>query len=156
MGDILPRVPKLRRGSYFPSFLESLRRAEPALLAVIQSAYVEGVSTWKVDTLVQALGLTGIDKSKVARMRKELGEAVTAFRDRPLEAEYPYVRLNAVYLKVRQNHWIVNMAVVIAIGARETGEREILGLAAGASEARRLWRRSSAAWWLGGQRACVW
>lgn len=139
VGEIPVRVPKLRRGSYFPSFLEPRRRAERALLAVIQAAYVEGVSTRKVDDLIQALGLTGIDKSKVSRICLELDEAVTAFRGRPLEVEYPYLWLDALYLKVRQNHRIVNMAVVIAIGVRESGEREVLDVDIGASEDGAFW-----------------
>ena len=139
VGDIPIRIPKLRRGSYFPSFLEPRRRAERALIAVIQSAYVQGVSTRKVDDLVQALGLGGVDKSKVSRMCKELDEAVTAFRNRPLEKEYPYLWLDGLYLKVRQNHRIVNMAVVIAIGVRESGERDILAIDIGASEESAFW-----------------
>jgi transposase-like protein len=106
---------------------------------VIQSAYVQGVSTRKVDDLVQALGLGGVDKSKVSRMCKELDEAVTAFRNRPLEKEYPYLWLDGLYLKVRQNHRIVNMAVVIAIGVRESGERDILAVDIGASEEGAFW-----------------
>ena len=101
VGEIPLRIPKLRSGSYFPSFLEPRRRAERALLAVIQTAYVEGVSTRKVDDLVRALGLTGIDKSKVSRVCKELDEGVEEFRNRPLEADYPYLWLDALYLKVR-------------------------------------------------------
>ena len=139
VGDIPVRIPKLRRGSYFPSFLEPRRRAERALIAVIQTAYVQGVSTRKVDDLVQALGLGGVDKSKVSRMCKELDEAVTAFRNRPLEKEYPYLWLDGLYLKVRQNHRIVNMAVVIAIGVRESGERDILAVDIGASEEGAFW-----------------
>lgn len=139
VGDIPLRIPKLRRGSYFPSFLEPRRRAEKALMAVIQSAYVEGVSTRKVDDLVQALGLAGVDKSKVSRICKELDEAVTAFRSRPLEEACPYLWLDALYLKVRQNHRIVNMAVVIAIGVRESGERDILAVDIGASEEGAFW-----------------
>jgi len=139
VGDIPVRIPKLRRGSYFPSFLEPRRRAERALIAVIQSAYVQGVSTRKVDDLVQALGLAGVDKSKVSRICKELDEAVTAFRNRPLEKEYPYLWLDGLYLKVRQNHRIVNMAVVIAIGVRESGERDILAVDLGASEEGAFW-----------------
>jgi transposase-like protein len=140
VGEIPLRIPKLRSGNYFPSFLEPRRRAERALLAVIQTAYVEGVSTRKVDDLVQALGLTGIDKSKVSRICKELDEGVAAFRNRPLEAEYPYLWLDALYLKVRQNHRIVSMAVVLAIGVRETGEREILAVDIGASEEEAFWK----------------
>lgn len=139
VGDIPLRIPKLRRGSYFPSFLEPRRRAEKALLAVIQTAYVEGVSTRKVDQLVQSLGLEGMDKSRVSRICKELDEAVDSFRQRPLDGGYPYVWLDALYLKVRQNHRIVSMALVIAIGVRETGEREILGVEIGASEEEAFW-----------------
>ena len=139
VGEIELRIPKLRRGSYYPSFLEPRRRGERALMAVIQSAYVEGVSTRKVDRLVQGLGLTGMDKSKVSRICRELDEAVTAFRNRPLEVAYPYLWLDALYLKVRQNHRIVSMAMVIAIGVRETGEREVLDLDVGASEEGAFW-----------------
>jgi transposase-like protein len=140
VGEIPLRIPKVRSGSYFPSFLEPRRRAERALLAVIQTAYVQGVSTRKVDELVQALGLTGVDKSKVSRICKELDEGVAAFRHRPLEVDYPYLWLDALYLKVRQNHRIVNMAVVIAIGVRETGEREILAVDLGAAEDEAFWK----------------
>ena len=139
VGEIPLRIPKLRQGAYYPSFLEPRRRAERALMAVIQSAYVEGVSTRKVDDLVQALGLSGVDKSKVSRICRELDEAVAAFRNRSLTKEYPYIWLDALYLKVRQNHRIVNMAVVIAIGVRETGEREILDVDIGASEEAAFW-----------------
>ena len=140
VGDIRLRIPKLRQGTYYPSFLEPRRRAEKALMAVIQTAYVKGVSTRKVDDLVQAFGLSGIDKSKVSRICKELDEAVTAFRERPLEVAYPYLWLDALYLKVRQNHRIVNMAVVIAVGVRETGEREVLAIDIGASEEEAFWK----------------
>jgi putative transposase len=139
VGEIPLRVPKLRQGTYFPGFLEPRRRAERALLAVVQAAYVEGVSTRKVDELVRAMGLTGIDRSKVSRMCQDLDEAVTLFRNRPLEAAFPYLWLDALYLKVRQNHRIVSMALVIAIGVRETGEREILGVDLGASEDPAFW-----------------
>jgi putative transposase len=139
VGEIPLRIPKLRTGSFYPSFLEPRRRAERALLAVIQTAYIAGVSTRKVDELVQALGLTGMDKSRVARICKELDTAVQAFRERSLEAAYPYVWLDALYEKVRENHRIVSKAVVIAIGVRETGEREILGVDIGASEEEAFW-----------------
>lgn len=140
VGEIPLRIPKLRRGAYFPSFLKPRRRAERALIAVIQSAYVEGVSTRMVDELVQALGLSGVDKSRVSRMCRELGKAVTAFRQRPLEAEYPYLWLDALYVRARQDHWIVNMAIVIAIGVRESGEREILAIDVGGSEDGAFWK----------------
>jgi transposase-like protein len=139
VGEIPLRIPKLRSGSYFPSLLEPRRRAEQALLAVVQQAYVEGVSTRKVDDLLQALGLTGIDKSTVSRICKGLDEVVTEFRNRPLEGRYPYLWLDATYLKVRQNHRIVSQALVIAIGVSELGEREVLGFALGGSETEAFW-----------------
>lgn len=140
VGEIPLRIPKLRDGTFFPSLLEPRKRSEKALLAVIQSAYVQGVSTRKVDELLQGLGLTGIDKSRVSRICKGLDEVVSAFRERPLQHEYPYIWLDALYLKVRQHHQIVNMALVIAIGVRATGEREILGFEMGASEETAFWK----------------
>ena len=140
LGDVRLRIPKLRQVTYYPSFLEPRKPAERALIAVIQTAYIQGVSTRKVDDLVQAFGLGGIDKSKVSRICRELDEAVTVFRNRPLEVGYPYVWLDALYLKVRQNHRIVNMAVVVAIGVRETGEREVLALDIGGSEEETFWK----------------
>jgi transposase-like protein len=139
VGEIPLSIPKLREGTFFPSLLEPRKRSEKALLAVVQTAYVKGVSTRKVDDLLQALGLTGIDKSKVSRICKELDEAVEGFRNRPLEGEYPYLWLDALYLKVRQNHRVVSQAMVIAIGVRETGDRDILGFAIGASEEQAFW-----------------
>jgi len=137
--EIPLQIPKLREGTYFPSLLEPRRRSEQALLSVIQTAYVQGVSTRKVDDLLRALGLTGIDKSRVSRICKELDEVVGAFRNLPLEGSYPYVWLDALYLKVRQDHRIVNQALVIAIGVRETGDRDILGFSLGASEEYAFW-----------------
>jgi putative transposase len=139
VGEIPLQIPKLREGTYFPSLLEPRRRSEQALLSVIQSAYVQGVSTRKVDDLLRALGLTGIDKSKVSRICKELDEVVATFRNRPLEGSYPYLWLDALYLKVRQDHRIVNQALVIAIGVRETGDRDVLGFSLGASEEYAFW-----------------
>ena len=139
VGTIGLAIPKLREGSYFPSFIEPRRRAEKALLAVVQQAYIEGVSTRKVDDLLQAMGLAGMDKSQVSRTCKELDELVEEFRNRPLDDSYPYVWLDAIYLKVRQNHRIVSLAAVIAIGVSETGERRVLGLAVGASESEPFW-----------------
>jgi len=138
-GEINLRIPKLRSGSYFPSLLEPRRRAEQALLAVVQQAYIEGVSTRKVDELLKAMGLTGIDKSQVSRICKGLDEVVQDFRNRPLEGRYPYVWLDALYLKVRQNHRVVSQALVIAIGVNDQGERELLGFALGASETEAFW-----------------
>jgi len=139
VGEIPLRIPKVRDGTYFPSLLEPRRRSEKALLAVIQQAYVEGVSTRRVDDLLQALGLTGIDKSRVSRICKDLDEVVEPFRNRPLDGQYPFVWLDALYLKVRQNHRIVSQALVIATGVRGNGEREVLGFALGASEEEAFW-----------------
>lgn len=139
VGTIPLQIPKLRRGSYFPSFLEPRRRAEQALLNVIQPAYVEGVSTRKVDDLVRALGLDGIDKSAVSRICQSLDAVVTSVRTRALEGVYPYLWLDALYLKVRQNGRIVSMAVVIAVGVLASGERRVLGVAVGASEDGAFW-----------------
>jgi len=140
VGELSLRIPKVRQGTFFPSLLEPRRRAEKALLAVVQEAYVDGVSTRKVDDLVQALGLSGIDKSSVSRICRELDAQVEAFRKRELVGAYPYLWLDAVYLKVRQNHRIVSKALVIAIGVRDTGEREVLGFALGASEEAAFWK----------------
>lgn len=139
VGEIDLHIPKLRQGSYYPSLLEPRRRAEQALLAVIQQAYIEGVSVRRVDDLLKALGLTGIDKSAVSRICQQLDGVVEQFRQRPLQGPYPYLWLDALYGKVRQNHRIVNQAVVIGIGVRETGEREIVGFAVGASEEQAFW-----------------
>jgi putative transposase len=138
-GTVPLRIPRLRLGSYFPSLLEPRRRAERALLAVVQEAYVLGVSTRKMETLVQALGMDGISKSEVSRICGELDEEVNKWRRRPLAGEYPYLWLDATYVKVREGGAVVNQAVVIAYGVRETGEREILGIAVGLSEDGAFW-----------------
>jgi putative transposase len=140
VGELELRIPKLRTGSFFPSLLEPRRRAEKALVAVVQEAYVEGVSTRKVDDLLVALGLNGIDKSAVSRACKSLDEVIEPFRNRPLSGPYPYLWLDALYLKVRQNQRIVSKALVIAIGVGETGERDVLGWALGASEEQAFWQ----------------
>lgn len=139
VGEVPLKIPKLREGTFFPSLLEPRKRSEQALLAVIQEAYVKGVSTRKVDDLVQALGLSGVDKSKVSRITKDLDELVQDFRHRPLEDEYPYVWLDALYLKVRQNHRVVSLAVVVAVGVAQEGDRTILGFDVGASEEEAFW-----------------
>jgi putative transposase len=139
VGEIDLAIPKLRKGSYFPSLLEPRRPAEKALLAVVQEAYLKGVSTRKVDALLKALGLTGIDKSEVSRINKELSHVVDEFRNRPLQASYPYIWLDATYFKVRQNHRVVSMAYVIGVGVDETGERHLLGFDLGASEEKAFW-----------------
>jgi len=139
VGEVELAIPKLRTGSYFPSLLEPRRPAEKALLAVVQEAYLKGISTRKVDALLKALGLTGIDKSKVSRICKELDQTVEQFRQRQLQESYPYVWLDAVYLKVRQNHRVVSMAMVIAVGVDEQGERHLLGFDLGGSEDEAFW-----------------
>jgi transposase-like protein len=139
VGTIELAIPKLRAGSYFPSLLEPRRRAEQALLAVVQEAYVHGVSTRKVDDLLRALGLDGMSKSEVSRVCAELDAAVEAFRSRGLEGEHPYVWIDATYHKVRQDGRVQSMATVVAIGVAATGERQILGVDAGPSEDRAFW-----------------
>ena len=140
VGTVELEVPRVRDSSYFPSLLEPRRRAERALAAVVQEAYVHGVSTRKVDGLVKALGMTGISKSRVSELCEELDEEVARFRNRPLEGPYPYVWLDATYLKARQDGRVASVAVVIAIGVNgRTGEREVLGLDVGPSEDGAFW-----------------
>src|SRR6266852_7421166 len=139
VGTLELAIPKVTPGSYFPSLLEPRRRGERALLAVVQEAYVHGVSTRKVDALAQALGLNGISKDQVSRICKELDGQVQAFRTRPLSGDYPYLMLDATFEKVRENGRVVSMAVVIAVGVRTTGEREVLGTDVGPAEDREFW-----------------
>ncbi len=140
LGTVDLRIPKLRAGSYFPTFLEPRRRAEQALVAVVAEAYVQGVSTRKVEALVQTLGIAGISKSEVSRMAASLDAQVEPFRSRPLDAEYPYLWLDARYEKVREDGRVQSMAVVVAYGVRADGVREVLGLDIGPSEDVALWR----------------
>jgi transposase-like protein len=140
VGAVELKVPRVRDSSYFPSLLEPRRRAERALAAVVQEAYVHGVSTRKVDELVKALGMTGISKSRVSELCEELDEEVERFRSRPLAGSYPYVWLDATYLKARQDGRVTSTAVVIAVGVKgDTGEREVLGLDVGPSEDGAFW-----------------
>jgi putative transposase len=138
-GTVELRIPKLRRGSYFPGFLEPRRMAEKALTAVIQEAYVQGISTRSVDDLVKALGMSGISKSQVSRLCEEIDVKVKAFLDRPIEGDWPYLWIDATYVKVRRDGRIVSVAVIIAIGVNSDGRREILGMEIGASEAEPFW-----------------
>lgn len=140
-GTIELDIPRVRRGSYFPGWLlEPRRRAERALVAVVQEAYVQGVSTRKVDALVRALGMEGISKSEVSRLCAELDRGVKAFRERRLdEHRYPYLWLDARYEKVREGGRIVSMALLVAIAVNERGEREVLGCEVGAAESGALW-----------------
>jgi putative transposase len=137
-GTVELQIPKLRRGSYFPSFLEPRRRSEQALLSVVQQAYVCGVSTRRVDQLVESLGLR-VSKSEVSRICRALDEHVDAFRSRPLEGAYPYLFLDAKVEKVRDGGRVVNKALVIAHGVHETGRREILGIDVGEAETEAFW-----------------
>jgi putative transposase len=138
-GSVELKIPKLRKGSYFPGFLEPRRLAEKALTAVIQEAYVQGVSTRSVDELVQAMGMSGVSKSQVSRLIGEIDDKVKAFLSRPLEGDWPYVWLDATYVKVRQNGRIVSVAVIVAVGVNTDGRREVLGMKIGASEAETFW-----------------
>jgi putative transposase len=138
-GTVELRIPKIRKGSYFPGFLEPRRMGEKALTAVIQEAYIQGVSTRSVDELVQAMGMSGISKSQVSRLCSEIDERVKTFLNRPLEGEWPYLWLDATYVKVRQAGRIVSVAVIIAVGVNDDGRREVLGMTVGASEAETFW-----------------
>ena len=138
-GSIDLKIPKLRRGSYFPGFLEPRRTAEKALVAVIQEAYIQGVSTRSVDELVKAMGMSGISKSQVSRLCAEIDDRVGAFLNRPIEGDWPYLWIDATYVKVRQAGRIVSVAVIIAVGVNTDGGREILGIAVGPSEAETFW-----------------
>jgi len=138
-GSIDLRIPKLRHGSYLPAFLEPRRTAEKALVAVVQEAYIQGVSTRSVDELVKAMGMTGISKSQVSRLCSEIDERVNAFLDRPIEGDWPYIWIDATYVKVRQGGRIVSVAVIVAVGVNTYGSREILGLTVGPSEAEPFW-----------------
>ena len=130
------RIPKLRQGSYFPPFLEARKGSEKALIAVIQETWIGGVSTRRVDDLVQAMGLSGISKSQVS---KDIDERVHAFLDRPLTGDWPYLWLDATYLKQREGGRIVSVAAIIAVAANTDGRREIVGLHIGPSEAETFW-----------------
>ncbi|HET9957360.1 MAG TPA: IS256 family transposase [Polyangiaceae bacterium] len=138
-GTIDLQIPKLRKGSYFPGFLEPRRTAEKALAAVIQEAYVHGVSTRSVDELVKAMGMGGISKSQVSRLCAEIDERVNAFLNRPIEGDWPYLWIDATYLKVREAGRIVSVAAIIAVAVNTEGVREVLGMAIGASEAEPFW-----------------
>ena len=139
LGQLQLRVPKLRQGSYFPPFLEPRKMTEKALVAVIQEAWIGGVSTRRVDDLVQAMGLSGISKSQVSKLCKDIDERVNAFLERPLEGEWPYLWLDATYLKVREGGRIVSVAAIIAVAVDTDGRREIVGLSIGPSEAETFW-----------------
>lgn len=138
-GSIELKIPKLRRGSYLPEFLEPRRTAERALAAVIQEAYVQGISTRSVDELVRALGMSGVSKSEVSRLCGELDERVGAFLNRPIEGDWPYLWIDATYVKTREAGRIVSVAVIIAVAVNTDGQRQVLGMKVGASEAEPFW-----------------
>ena len=138
-GTVDLRIPRLRKGSYFPGFLEPRRMAERALTAVIQEACIQGISTRSVDDLVKALGMDGISKSQVSRLCEDIDERVHAFLDRPIEGDWPYLWIDATYVKVRQNGRIVSVAVIVAVGVNSDGRREVLGMDIGPSEAEPFW-----------------
>ena len=158
VGEIELQIPKLRTGSYLPSFLEPRRRAEQALVAVVQEAYVNGVSTRKVDRLVEQMGLRGLSKDQVSRMCRGLDEQVKAFRERPLQGAYPYLWLDAKIEKVREPGGVRQKALVIAYAVHESGVREVLGLDVGEAETEAFWTEflfSLKARGLSGVRLCV-
>jgi putative transposase len=139
LGTLELKIPKLRRGSYFPGFLEPRRMGEKALTAVIQEAYVQGISTRSVDELVKAMGMEGISKSQVSRLCGEIDERVQTFLHRPIEGDWPYLWLDATYVKARRDHHIVSVAVIVAVAVNTDGRREVLGMTIGNSEAEPFW-----------------
>jgi len=139
LGTLQLRIPKLRQGSYFPPFLEARKTSEKALVAVIQEAWVGGVSTRRVDDLVQAMGLSGISKSTVSKLCKDIDERVNGFLERPLTGEWPYLWLDATYLKQREGGRVASVAAIIAVAVNAEGRREIIGLHIGPSEAEAFW-----------------
>src|ERR1700710_3102549 len=139
LGSLQLRIPKLRQGSYFPPFLEPRKTSEKALVAVIQEAWIGGVSTRRVDELVQAMGLAGISKSTVSKLCKDIDDRVNVFLDRPLVGDWPYLWLDATYLKQRKGGQIRTVAVIVAVAVTTDGKREIVGLHIGPSEAETFW-----------------
>src|ERR1700760_221581 len=139
LGSLQLRIPKLRQGSYFPPFLDARKTSEKALVAVIQEAWIGGVSTRRVDDLVQAMGLAGISKSTVSKLCKDIDDRVNAFLDRPLVGEWPYLWLDATYLKQREGGRITSVAAIVAVAVNTDGKREIVGLHIGPSEAETFW-----------------
>jgi putative transposase len=157
-GGIELAIPKLRQGSYFPSFLEPRRRSEQALVAVVQEAYVNGVSTRKVDRLVEQLGIAGMSKDQVSRLCRGLDEQVKAFRERRLEGRYPYLWLDGKVERVRDRGGVRHKCLVIAYAVHETGRREVIGIDVGEAETEAFWLeflRSLRARGLDGVRLCV-
>ncbi|MFN2616527.1 MAG: IS256 family transposase, partial [Thermoleophilaceae bacterium] len=140
VGSIELQIPRLRSGSYFPSFLEPRRRSEQALVSVVQEAYINGVSTRKVERLVEQLGVAGMNKDQVSRLCRRLDEQVRIFRERPLEGRYPYLWLDAKIERVREPGGVRQKCLVIAYAVHETGRREVIGLDVGECESEAFWR----------------
>lgn len=140
VGSMELSIPRLRHASYLPSFLEPRRATEQALTAVVQEAYIQGVSTRSVDELVQAAGMTGISKSQVSRLCEGIDERVTTFLERPIEGHWPYLWLDATYVKAREHGRVVSQACVIAVGVNAEGRREVLGLSTGPTESEAFWK----------------
>jgi putative transposase len=158
VGEVELAIPRLRAGSYFPGFLEPRRRAEQALVAVVQEAYVNGVSTRRVDRLVEQLGIAGMSKDQVSRLCRGLDEQVRVFRERPLEGRYAYLWLDAKMERVRERGGVRQKALVIAYGVHESGRREVIGLDVGAAETEAFWReflRGLVVRGLSGIRLCI-
>ena len=158
VGTLELAIPRLRRGSYFPSFLEPRRRSEQALVAVVCEAYVNGVSTRKVERLVHQLGIDSMSRSTVSRLTKTLDEQVAIFRSRPLEGRYPYLWLDATLERVRESGEVRTKALVVAYGVHETGRQEVIGIDVGEAESEAFWRefvRSLVARGLTGVLLCV-
>jgi len=158
VGELELQVPRLRQGSYFPSFLEPRRRAEQALVAVVQEAYVNGISTRKVDRLVEQLGVTSLSKDQVSRLCHGLDVQVRMFRERPLEGRYPYLWLDAKVERVREPGGVRHKALVIAYGVHQSGRREVIGIDVGEAETEAFWReflRSLVARGLAAVRLCI-
>ena len=140
-GTVPVAIPKLRKGSYFPSFLDPRRASEKALVAVIQEAYVQGVSTRSVDALVKSMGMSGISKSQVSRLCEDIDDRVKTFLSRPIEGSWPYLWIDATYVKVREGGRIISVAVIIAVAVNTDGRREVLGMEVGPSEAEPFWTK---------------
>jgi transposase-like protein len=139
VGMIDLKIPRLRTGSYLPSFLDPRKTAEKALVEVIQEAYVQGLSTRSVDDLVRAMGAGGVSKSQVSRLVGEIDERVQAFLNRPIEGEWPYLWIDATYIKARNGGRVASTAVIVAVGVNTEGRREVLGVGTGPSEAEPFW-----------------
>jgi transposase-like protein len=157
-GELELAIPRLRTGSYFPSFLEPRKRSERALVAVVQEAYVNGVSTRKVDRLVEAIGVAAMSKDQVSRLCQGLDDQVSAFRERPLEGRHPYLWLDAKVERVRETGGVRQKCLVIAYAVHESGRREVIGLDVGEAETESFWReflRGLRARGLAGVRLCV-